>query len=233
MKDDLDRTVNVIIPTLNEEEGIGEVIQEIPEKELYEIGCEVEILVVDGGSSDDTVEKVKDEKVDLILAEKGKAEGVRKGLKKTDGDYIFLIDGDGSYPADSIADMVDKLDDGYDMILGSRFDGEITDGAMSLKNRIGNKILTFLANKLYGTEVTDLCTGLRGFNRQVLDGKRLPGKGFEIEAGIHTVFSEENISEIGIRYDERKGESKLKTVDGVKIAARLVKEKFKKRRNER
>ncbi len=224
-----EKLVSVIIPTLNEEEGIEEVIEDIPEEGLKRLGYETEILVVDGGSSDETVEKVKEKGVDVFQAGEGKAEGVRLGFKEAQGDYVFLIDGDGSYPGEKIIDMVNELENGCDMVLGSRFAGEIQQGAMTTKNKIGNKILTFLANRLYGTDVSDLCTGLRGMDRNVLENNKVPGRGFEIEAGIHTVFSHENISEIGIRYDKRKGTSKLKTVDGLKIAGRLFKGKFKKR----
>ncbi len=224
---DSENLVTVIIPTLNEQEGIVEVIEDIPEEQIYELGYDVEIFVVDGGSSDGTVEKVEKMGIDVFHADRGKAEGVRKGLEKADGDKVFLIDGDGSYPAERIPEMLNRLNNGSDMVLASRFDGEICEGAMSTKNKIGNKILTALANKLYGTEVSDLCTGLRGFKKDGLEARSISAEGFEIEAGLHTVFSDRDISEIGIRYDKRKGKSKLKTRDGLKIASRLLKEKIK------
>ncbi len=220
-------TINVIIPTLNEEEGIEKVIDEIPFEGLRERDYEIEVLIVDGGSSDRTVDKVKDMGFEVIRAEKGKAEGVRKGLEKIEEGFVFLIDGDGSYPSQKIEDLTLELEREADMVLGSRFKGEICDGAMSTKNKIGNKILTWLANTLYDTEVSDLCTGLRGFEIDGINHTEIPGKHFEIEAGLHTIFSDKNISEIGIRYVERRGRSKLKTKDGFKIAMRLIKEKFK------
>ncbi len=223
---DVEDIISVIIPTLNEEEGIEEVIEGIPFEDLKNRGYEVEVLVVDGGSSDKTVKKVKDLGYEVINVEGGKAEGVRKGLQKVEGRYVFLIDGDGSYPSEKIKDMTRELENGNDMILGSRFEGKISNGAMSTKNRIGNKILTWMANKLYGTEVSDLCTGLRGFEIDGIECGDIPGQGFEIEAGLHTIFSDEDISELGIRYVERRGESKLRTKDGFKIAARLIREKF-------
>lgn len=221
-----EKSVSVIIPTLNEREGIDDVIEGIPINSLKKFGYQVEILIVDGGSTDGTVEKVEKMGLDVIHCNGGKAEGVREGLKKAEGDYVFLIDGDDSYPPERIEDMVKELENGSDMILGSRFQGEINDGAMTAKNKIGNKILTWIANNLYGTEVSDLCTGLRGLRVNGLEAESIPGKGFEIEAGLHTLFSEKDISEIGIRYAERKGDSKLKTRDGFKIAIRLIKEKF-------
>ncbi|MFW5907891.1 MAG: glycosyltransferase family 2 protein [Candidatus Natronoplasma sp.] len=230
---DTKNMVSVIIPTLNEQEGIVEVIEDIPEDDIRTLGYDIEVLVVDGGSTDNTVKKVKklgsdqDAPIDIFHAEKGKAEGVKKGLKKVSGELVFLIDGDGSYPAERIPDMLKELENGSDMVLGSRFDGKIHDGAMSTKNKVGNKILTWLANRLYGTEVSDLCTGLRGFKKENLKKGEIPCEGFEIEAALHTLFSDANVSEIGIRYDKRKGTSKLKTTDGFKIASRLLKERFR------
>ncbi len=218
--------VSVIIPTLNEREGIEEVIEDLPEKELLERGYDLEVLVVDGGSSDGTVEISQSLGIEVIHSNGGKAEGVKDGLKNVEGELVFLIDGDGTYPAEKICPMVKELEDGSSMVLGSRFEGEIYDGAMSIKNKIGNKILTWLANSLYGTEVSDLCTGLRGFKHDGLDPEKIPSKGFEIEAGLHCVFSQRVISEIPIEYKERKGESKLVTFDGFKIAFRLIREKF-------
>jgi len=219
-------SVSVIIPTLNEKEGIEEVIEDIPVERLQDDGYLVEVLAVDGGSSDGTIELLKNLDVEVIHVEGGKAKGVREALKNTIGEFIFLIDGDGTYPAEKIPIMLEELETGSDMVLGSRFKGDISDGAMSLKNRFGNRVLTWLANRLYGTDVSDLCTGLRGFRCDGIDVEDIPGKGFEIESGIHSVFSDDQICEISIDYEKRKGESKLVTMDGLSIALRLLKEKF-------
>lgn len=219
-------SITVIIPTLNEKEAIQEVIKDIPKKELQDRDYNVEIMAVDGGSSDGTIELLEDSDVELIHAGDGKTEGVKKGLKNTDSDYIFLIDGDGTYPAEKIIDMVKDLEDGSEMVLGNRFGSEMNDGAMSTKNMVGNKILTGLANRLYGTKVSDLCTGLRGFKFNGFNAEEIPGEGFELEAALHSIFSKKDISEIPISYKQRKGKSKLVTSDGFKIAMRLIKEKF-------
>lgn len=215
------KTISIVIPTLNESEAIREVIEEIPEQELKEEGYDVEILVVDGGSTDGTIDQIRDLNVKNINEDDGKANAVRKGLDIAEGDYFFLIDGDSSYPAEKIADMVNLLEDGYSMVLGSRFTGTIEDGAMSLRNKIGNHILTWMGNKMYGTDVSDLCTGLRGIKIDELD-ENIPGEGFEIEAGIHIVMSEKEIGEIPIEYSKRKGKSKLHIRDGLRIGWRLL-----------
>lgn len=208
--------VTVIVPTLNEEEGVGSVLDEIPSS--------FDVLVVDGGSTDETLDEVEDYDVSVVVERGGKADAVRKGLSVTEGEIVFLIDGDGTYPAERMNDMLEKLDD-CEMVLGSRFSGGMEDGSMSRVNRYGNMFLTWLANVLYGTDVTDLCTGLRGFRRERLDGG-LAADGFEIEAALHSKFSD--IEEVSIEYRCRKGESKLRVWDGFKIAKRLILERFKK-----
>ncbi len=218
--------VSFIIPTLDEVEGVTGVIEDIPERELKSSGYEVEILIVDGGSTDGTCEVVKDYDVQVYLEEGGKASAVRRGMKESSGDYVFLIDGDGTYPCDKVSLMLDKLQNGTSMVLGNRFSGDVQDGAMSRLNRFGNKFLTSLANRLYKTDISDLCTGLRGIKSECLNGE-IPGKGFEIEAALHAMMCDMDICEVPISYKERKGESKLKVRDGFKIAKRLLVEKMK------
>ncbi|MFO7791356.1 MAG: glycosyltransferase family 2 protein [Candidatus Saliniplasma sp.] len=219
--------VSVIIPTLDEVEGISQVLESIPEEELKGEGYGVEILVVDGGSSDGTRKIAEEYGAQVLLERGGKASAVRRGFKECQGDYVFLIDGDGSYPCDKISLMLDKLQGGNSMVLGNRFSGGVEDGAMSKVNRFGNKVLTFMANRLYGTDVSDLCTGLRGVKLTDLEGN-ITGKGFEVEAALHALMCDQQICEIYIDYKKRKGESKLRIWDGFKIAKRLLIEKVKK-----
>lgn len=217
--------VSFIIPTLNEVQGVSVVLDEIPVSELKSLGFGVEILVVDGGSTDGTRDVLEEYDVQVYNEEGGKASAVRRGMKESSGDYIFLIDGDGSYPCDKISLMLEKLQNGTSMVLGNRFSGDVEDGAMSRLNRFGNKFLTSMANRLYRTDISDLCTGLRGIKVECLG--EIPGKGFEVEAALHTVMCDKKICEVPISYRERRGESKLKVRDGFKIAKRLIFEKMK------
>ncbi len=219
-------TVSLIIPTLNEEEGIAEVLQNIPEARLKELGYELEILVIDGGSKDDTRKIARKEGATVILEDGGKAAAVRRGIKDSTGDFIFTIDGDGTYPPSAMVEMLQELQNGHAMVLGSRLDGSISKGAMSSMNMFGNRMLTRLANGLYGVKVSDLCTGMRCFKKSALDNRLPPGKGFEIEASIHGMLVRKGVAEIPIEYRSRMGESKLRTRDGILIALRLLKDRF-------
>lgn len=220
-------TVSLIIPTLNEEEGIEEVLHKLPVDELLEMGYELEVLVIDGGSKDDTVAIAKKNGAHVIYEEGGKASAVRRGIKESSGEIIFTIDGDATYSPSDIIRMLPALRNGNAMVVGSRFNGKISRGAMSKTNNLGNQILTTLANGLYGVKVSDLCTGLRGFTKSSLYGEMPPGKGFEIEASLHAMLAKKGLVEIPIDYCERKGESKLRTMDGIYIAIRLLKGKIK------
>ncbi len=211
-------SISIIIPTLNECQGIEEVMERIPRDKLSQMGYRVEVLVVDGGSTDGTLDLVNDEY--LCVHPGGKAEAVRKGLQETEGELVFLIDGDGSYPPEVIPDMVKLLENGNSMVIGSRFKGSMEKGSMSIMNRFGNRVLTWIANRLYPEKTSDLCTGLRGMGRKYLND--IPGEGFQIEAGIHTLLAGKGIAELPIDYKPRKGYSKLRTRDGFRIACLLI-----------
>ncbi len=221
--------VTLIIPTLNEADGITEVLKSVPETALEEMGYEVEILVVDGGSVDGTRKIAAEAGAKVILEEGGKAAAVRRGLRESSGEYVFTIDGDGTYPPERIVDLLEELNNGVSMVLGSRLSGDIYPGAMSSMNRFGNRLLTGLANGLYGVKVSDLCTGMRGFRRTALNGREPAGKGFEIEASLHGLLIDKGVAEVPIEYRARKGESKLRTKDGFFIAVRLLKSRFGKK----
>lgn len=221
-------TVSLIIPTLNEEEAIAEVLQDIPETRLRKMGYELEVMVIDGGSNDDTRKIARDQGAVVLLENGGKAAAVRRGIKESSGEFIFTIDGDGTYPPTAMVDILEELQNGHAMVIGSRFNGDISEGAMSSMNMFGNRMLTRLANGLYGVKISDLCTGMRGFKKSALDRRVPPGRGFEIEASLHGLLVHKGVAEVPIEYRNRKGESKLRTRDGVLIALRLLKGRFDK-----
>ena len=196
--------ITVLIPTLNEAQGIAGVLDGIPVDIFESMGHDTEILVIDGGSSDGTCKIASDKGAKVILERGCKASAVRRGLRESSGEYVFTIDGDGTYPPERMVDMLVELKDGSAMVLASRLNGELCPGSMSSLNGFGNRFLTKMANGLYGVKVTDLCTGLRGFKRSSLDGREPPGKGFEIEAGIHSLLADKGISEVPIEYRARK-----------------------------
>lgn len=224
------KRVTILLPTLNEEESIKQVIDELPILDLKNSGYDVNILVVDGESTDRTKDIAEAQGANVILQQgRGKGAGVRTAFSHADTDYLFMLDADGTYPSMHIMEMLKVLENGYDVVLGSRLEGQIQPGAMTTTNYFGNKMLTLLANALYGTRISDVCTGLWGFNNKVVKNLNLNSNHFEIEAEMFatSVKNKYKITEIPIQY-KRRGEStpKLSPVCALGIARKLITRKF-------
>jgi len=156
----------VMIPAYNEEETIGSVIREIPRD-----CCEqVEVLVINDGSTDNTVEEARKAGADRIVSFKknrGLAPAFRAGLEtalEMGADIIVNTDGDGQYNGKQIPDLIKPILDGRaDFVLGSRTKGRIE--YMPLQKKIGNRIATFVTRHVSGLPVSDAQSGFRAFTR--------------------------------------------------------------------
>jgi dolichol-phosphate hexosyltransferase len=247
----------VMIPALNEEGSIGSVIDDIPREELMQRGLEVRVVVVDGKSTDRTLEIAR-EKGAYILVQKGRGKGVavreaialcdpqevvpevlalRGGLcshfsdlaAMLDAKYLIMLDADGTYPPRFILDTVTALENGADVVMGSRFLGEIREGSMTHLNHFGNIVLSNLASMLYQKPCSDLCTGMWGFSGQALRMLELNSKHFELEAELFAESAKKGlrITEIPITYLPRAGETKLVPLKaGFAIMNKLLERRF-------
>jgi len=249
--------VVVMIPTLNEERCIGDVIDGIPTQSLRAMGFEVETILVDGHSCDRTVEIAKQKGAKVYTQNgNGKGSGMRQifmlrnpqevvirtlSLKSAidsdlgalsvllDSKYVVMLDGDGTYPSSHISDLVEALEEGYDVVLGSRFKGRIENGSMSRLNIFGNRMLSNLATMLYVKPVSDLCTGMWGFNTEALRNMKLDSTHFDIEAEMFAELAKNmmRIGEVPIEYLKREGESKLIPMEaGFMILKKLIQRRF-------
>jgi glycosyltransferase involved in cell wall biosynthesis len=161
----------VFLPAYNEEESIGEVIENIPRKFA---GAElVEVLVIDDGSTDRTVSEARKAGADHIISfekNRGLGAAVRKGIEecyRRGADVGVMIDADGEYPAWQIPDLVKPILNGEtDYTMGSRFMGTIK--GMKFHRRMGNYFFTFLQTLLLRKWLYDGQSGMRAFSRQVL-----------------------------------------------------------------
>jgi len=223
-------TVTILIPTKNEEHGIGATLDALPLERLDEEGWGIQVLVVDGHSTDKTREIAASKGATVVLQEgRGKGYGFRSALPHLTGDYVVMLDADSTYPAESIPDFVALLERGYDVVMGSRFRGAIEDGAMSARNKVGNHILSGLATGLYGKRCTDVCTGMWGFRRHSLKTLKLNSLHYEIEAELFAQSAKAGllITEMPIVYRKRAGKSGLNSwKDGAKIAAKLARKRL-------
>jgi len=205
--------VSVVLPCLNEENSIEICIKKI--KDVFEKEkIDGEIIVVDNGSTDRSVEIVKkysDVKL-LFEPQKGYGYALRCGIENAQGEYIIMGDADNTYDFYEIPKFLEKLKEGYDLVIGSRFKGKILKGAMSFSHRyIGNPILTGMLRFFFGGNISDAHCGLRGFTKQAYQKMNLRTTGMEFasEMVIHALKKKLRIAEIPIIYYPRIGESKL------------------------
>jgi dolichol-phosphate mannosyltransferase len=226
----LAKEVCILLPALNEEDSIGRVIDEIPRAEMEHRGYSTRVIVVDNGSEDKTGEIARGKGAEVIVQPvKGKGMALRAGFKSLSGDFVFILDSDYTYPATHIPEMLEKLEQGYDVIMGSRLRGRMRKGAMSKVNLAGNHLLALMTNILYGTRISDPCTGYWGMRREVVERLKLNALGFEVEADMLTEIARDGckIAEIPVVYRRRATPPKLNSLrDGFKIGRMLLKKRF-------
>jgi glycosyltransferase involved in cell wall biosynthesis len=219
--------VSVVVPALNEAENIGWVLDRLP-------ACVDEVLVVDGRSVDDTIGAALRARPDArIVAEMrpGKGAAVRAGFAAARGDYVVMLDADGSMEPAEISRYVALLDEGYDVVKGSRFlaGGGTTD--ISRLRAVGNFTLLGIVNALYGCRFTELCYGFMGFRRSAIERLCLDASGFEVETQIvtHAVRARLRIAEVpSFEAERRSGESNLRTFrDGNRVLNELFRARLR------
>ncbi len=228
MKAVLTSPVQLVIAALNEEEGIGPTITEM-KRTLSDIS----VLVVDGKSTDKTVELAKNLGAQVICQDgKGKGDALAKAIQNLDAntDYVILTDADYTYPAEYVPEMIKILNENpqVGMVCGNRFNGNVNKKALYRIFHTGNKMLAFSHQILNGVGLKDPLTGLRVIRAEVLRGWKVQSKGFDVEVELnnHVLKRGYFIQETLIDYRVRLGEKKLKARDGFSILRRIVKEVF-------
>ena len=221
------RSVTAVVPALNEAANIGWVLGRLPE-------CVDEVVVVDGRSTDDTIEAALRARPDArVVCEMrpGKGAALRAGFERASGDYVVMLDADGSMEPAEITSYLSVLEEGYDLVKGSRF---ITGGGSTDISRvrvIGNLGLLQLINRLHGCSFTELCYGYMAFRRSVLPRLRLTADGFEIEAQIvsHSLRAGLRVAEVAsFEAMRRSGESNLRTFrDGSRVVRELIRARMR------
>ena len=217
-------STQVIIAALNEEEGIGLTVAE-----LMDTLEGSRVLVVDGRSTDRTLEVAKDLGADVLSQDGlGKGDAVAKGIAHIDPavDYVVLTDADYTYPAGYIPEMIQILEKNPDvgMVCGNRFNGYQEKTAHSSIFYIGNRLIAFTHNLLNGITLDDPLTGLRVVRARILRNWKVKSKGFDIEVELNHHVEREGfgIVEVPIKYRERLGQKKLGIKNGVEILKRIL-----------
>ena len=219
--------VSVIIPAYNEEKDISKILNMLIEVSK-DLPC-MEIIVIDDGSTDDTVNQVKkfSSGIKLVKHEKnvGKGAALVTGFAEATGDVVVVQDADLEYSPYDIPQLVKPILSGEaDVVFGTRFKGYPK--GMKLGNFLGNKLISTTTRLLYGLPITDVMTGHKVFAKKVIDSMDLTEDGFKIEPEIaaEVYYGGWRYAEVPISYNRRiNGQSKFRFLrDGVTCAWRLL-----------
>lgn len=214
--------VAVLLPCYNEEVTIGKVVRDfraaLPNADIY---------VYDNNSSDRTAAIAAAEGA-IIRTEprQGKGNVIRAMFEDIDADVYIMSDGDDTYPADAAPAMVEKIVEGYDMVIGDRLSSTYFQENKRPFHNFGNKLVRSSINGLFGAHITDIMTGYRAFSFTFVKTYPVLSRGFEVETEmtIHSLNNNLKLYEMPIQYRDRPegSYSKLDTVgDGIKVMSTI------------
>ena len=219
------QSLTVIIPCLNEEQGIERVLRAMPE-------FVDEVIVVDNASTDRTSEVALSLGAKVIREDvRGYGRAYKRGFAVATGDLIITLDGDQSYPVDALSYLIEAfLHLRVDFLNASRFPVRDRE-AMSFRNKLGNLALSLAMSVLFFRWVRDSQSGMWVFRRSILEHRKLESDGmaFSEEIKIEALRdSRIRFGEISIQYSSRMGETKLNLWrDGFRNLAFLAKKRFR------
>lgn len=191
--------LSVVMPCLNERLTLATCIK----KALATFDClgiRGEIIVADNGSTDGSQAIASELGARVIPVEaRGYGSALRGGIAAARGEYVIMGDADDSYDFTALGSFLDKLKEGYDLVMGNRFHGGIRPGAMPfLHQYLGNPGLSWLGRLFFGCPVGDFQCGLRGFRKDSIDALKLqtPGMEFSTEMVVKATLCKLRIAEI-------------------------------------
>ncbi len=180
-----DIELSIVMPCLNEERTLGVCIEKA-QRFLKNNNVRGEIIIADNGSTDRSVEIA--EKAGAVVAhipQKGYGAALRGGFAAARGKFIIMGDSDDSYDLENLMPFVEKLREGYDLVMGNRFKGGIKPGAMPWHHKyIGNPVLSFIGKLFFKTPANDFHCGLRGFTKEAIQKMDLQTLGMELASEI-------------------------------------------------
>lgn len=211
------KDLTIIIPTFNEEAGIGEIVKKCRQ-------YSDDVIVVDGHSQDETRTIAGEFGAKVILDNKrGKGDAMKQGVVKASNSIVIFIDADNSHDAADIPKIVEEIKKGKDFIVTSRMLGgsdELHGTFDNLIRATGSGLMAVLINWRWGTRLTDILNGFRGIRKEVFQKLNLKQDGFLIEHEmiINTLKRKYKVGEVASHEYERKGgKSKLRTSQGWKF----------------
>lgn len=201
---DAENEVCVLVPTLNEAETIGSVVEGLQDQGLENV------LVIDGGSTDGTPDIARDHgaRVKEQTGE-GKGRAIREALSYIEAEFVLMLDGDGTYAPEDAEAMIAPLRSGKAQhVIGNRF-ADMEDGAMPRLNQFGNRLINRAFAFIHGRALVDITSGYRAFTRESIEEFRLKAKGFgiETELAVECVKHDIDTTVVPITYRARPDES--------------------------
>ena len=172
--------LTILMPCLNEAETLAICIQKAKTC-LEKNHISGEVLIADNGSTDGSQEIAKSNGAEVVaVEEKGYGSALMGGVKAARGKYIIMGDADDSYDFSNLMPFVEKLREGYDLVMGNRFKGGIAKGAMPALHRyLGNPVLSTIGKIFYRSNINDFHCGLRGFSKDAIEKLNLKTTGME------------------------------------------------------
>ena len=231
MRQDVNDTT-IIIPVKDEEVGLLFLLQDYKESNISAIMDINFIFVIDCRTSDNSKNVASKFSEIIINQDKthGKGAAIRQALetwKKNKTEYVVFMDADGSYCFKDVMTIINALENDHDVVSGSRFLLKNKDlRNMSLLHNFGNRALSLISSIRNRRKISDLCTGLWGFNSKSIEILNLKSKGFDLEAEIAGKAKKNNLNhkEVPVTWNQRRGGfSKLKSFrDGFVILIRVI-----------
>jgi len=201
--------ISIVIPALNEEDGIREVIQEIPDEIC---GHQTEVIVVDDGSTDETPAIARDAGATVVEHETNQGYGaaLQTGFSHANGDILGFLDADNTYPPEEFPRLMEELQEtDTDIVAGTRLQGE--NKGMPFIRRVGNHLFGGLVRLLTRGDVTDPASGMRLMRREAFE-ELTPlsdDLDFTPEMTTKAMHVDSTYEEVPITYRKRVGDSKL------------------------
>lgn len=225
-------SVTVIIPVKDEEAGLRFLLDDYKASPLQGNSLVRFIFVIDGRTSDDS-KIIAREFSNHIINQKdthGKGAAIKQALdswRSNRTPHVVFLDADGSYSFNAVISVLRALDKGAGVVSGSRFlGGRGRPEGMGRLHNFGNRVLSRISSIKNGRRITDLCTGLWGFDAEALDSLDICSSGFDLEAEIAGKASKQGLDhrEIAVDWSQRKGgTSKLRSfTDGFIILLRIL-----------
>jgi hypothetical protein len=224
--------VTIIVPVKDEEVGLNFLLSDYKSSSLKDIYDVNFIFVIDRRTSDSS-KKIASEFSDIVIDQEettGKGSAVRQAIerwKANPTNKVVFLDADGSYSFDSVKQILEALEGGADLVSGSRFlSVQGRPEGMSRLHNFGNRVLSTISSIRNRRRISDLCTGLWGFNSQSLMKMQIKSRGFDLEAEMAGIARRQGLEHIEVHVDwsQRKGgTSKLRSLtDGFIILLRII-----------